>query len=182
VDENGEAVIVSAGNMKAHEIFEKISPATAAEIFVFLQKEEKPVFKAAIQGLANQRNLRPVFIERKPPEERYLWVQAALSRKIGDGVATHLLHTWLLGAQKEMLCDFLDALEIPHDENGMVEDVPESPSKEKIAGAVSVLLAKYPAEFVAIYLRVFQAMDSAADWQPLDEILNEEPRLQFVTR
>ena len=165
--------------MKAHEIFEKMSPATAAEIFVFLQKEEKPVLKAAIQGLANQRNLRAVFIERKPPGERHAWIQAALSRKISDGVATHLLHTWLLGSQKEMLCDYLDELEISHDEHGMVEDVPVSPPKEKIAGAVSALLAKYPAEFVAIYLRVFQSMDSASDWQPLNEILSEEPRLML---
>jgi hypothetical protein len=179
VDENGEAVILSAGKMKAHQIFEKISPATAAGIFGFLQQEEKPVFKAAIQGLANQRNLRPVFIERKPMAERHAWLHAALSRKISDGIATHLLDTWLLGAQKEMLCDYLDALEIPHDQNGMVEDIPASPPKEKIAGAVSILLAKYPAEFVAIYLRVFQSMDSASDWQPLEEILKEEPRLKL---
>ncbi len=165
--------------MKAHEIFERISPATAAEIFGFLQKEEKPVLKAAIQGLANQRNLRAVFVERKPTEERYIWMQAALSRKISDGVATHLLHTWLLGAQKEMLCDFLDALEISHDENGMVEDIPASPPKEKIENAVSILLGKYPAEFVAIYLRVFQSMDSTVNWQALDEILSEEPRLKL---
>jgi hypothetical protein len=64
----------------------------------------------------------------------------------------------------------------------MVEDVPASPPKEKIGGAVSALLAKYPAESVAIYLRVFQSMDSAADWPPLTEILVEEPRLRFVTR
>ncbi len=165
--------------MKAHEIFEKMSPATAAEIFGFLQREERPVLKAAIQGLANQRNLRAVFIERKPPGERNAWMQSALSRKISDGVATHLMHTWLLGSQKAMLCDFLDALEIPHDENGMVEDIPASPPKEKIAGAVSVLLGKYPAEFVAIYLRVFQAMDSAMNWQPLEEILSEEARLKL---
>ena len=38
-------------------------------------------------------------------------MQAALARKMSDSVATHLLHAWLLGA-KEMLCDFLDALEI----------------------------------------------------------------------
>ena len=42
-----------------------MSPALAAEIFTFLQTEQKPVYKAAIQGLANQRNLRGVFVERK---------------------------------------------------------------------------------------------------------------------
>ena len=57
--------------MKPTEIFQKMSPALAVEIFTFLQTEQKPVYKAAIQGLANQRNLRAVFVERKPPAERH---------------------------------------------------------------------------------------------------------------
>src|SRR5947209_19580979 len=104
--------------MKSHEIFERMSPALAAEIFTWLQTEEKPVYKAAIQGLANQRNLRPVFVERKPPNERYPWMKNALSRPISDALATHLLQAWLLGAKKAMLNDFLDALEIAHEEDG----------------------------------------------------------------
>ena len=48
--------------MKSHEIFQRMSPALAAQIFTFLQTEQKPVYKAAIQGLANQRNLRGVFV------------------------------------------------------------------------------------------------------------------------
>src|SRR3954467_7958170 len=100
--------------MKSHEIFQRMSPTLAAEIFSFLHTEQKPVYKAAIQGLANQRNLRGVFIERKPPAERYPWMQAALGRPLGDSLAAHLLQAWLLGANKEMLCDFLDGMEIKH--------------------------------------------------------------------
>ena len=47
--------------MKSHEIFQHMSPDLAAQVFTFLQTEQKPVYKAAIQGLANQRNLRGVF-------------------------------------------------------------------------------------------------------------------------
>ena len=43
--------------MKSHELFQQMSPALAAEIFGYLQQEQKPVLKAAIQGLANQRKL-----------------------------------------------------------------------------------------------------------------------------
>jgi hypothetical protein len=165
--------------MKAHELFQHMSPRTAAEIFGFLHKEEKPVYKAAIQGLANQRNLRSVFVERKPPNERFPWMQAALARPLSDALASHLLQAWLLGAQKEMLCDFLDALEIAHDPNGTVEEIPASPAKEKIAVAIDKLLAKYPAEAVAIYLHAFRDMDSSVQWPPLNEILQEDSRLAF---
>ena len=100
--------------MRSHEIFQRVSQALAAQIFVWLQADQKPVYKAAIQGLANQRKLRPVFVERKPPAERHAWMQAALSRPVSDTLASHVLQAWLLGANKAMLCDFLDGLEIGH--------------------------------------------------------------------
>ena len=156
-----------------------MSPALAAQIFSWLHAEQKPVYKAAIQGLANQRNLRSVFVERKPPAERFPWMQAALGRKLSDSLASHLLQAWLLGANKQMLCDFLDAMEIKHDEDGTVEDLPAAPPKEKIAAAVAGLLEKYPAESVAVYLHAFRDMDSAVQWPAVDEILAEEPRLKL---
>lgn len=165
--------------MRSHEIFEKMSPGLAAEIFTFLQTEQKPVYKAAIQGLANQRNLRGVFIERKPPNERFPWMQTAFSRKISDSVASHVLQAWLLGANKEMLCDFLDAMEIKHGDDGTVDELPSSAPKEKIAAAVQRLLEKYPAETVAVYLQAFRDMDSAVQWPALDEILEERSELKL---
>jgi hypothetical protein len=165
--------------MRSHEIFEHMSPALAAEIFTFLQTEQKPVYKAAIQGLANQRNLRGVFIERKPPAERFPWMQAAFARKISDSLASHVLQSWLLGANKLMLCDFLDSLEIQHGDDGTVDELPANLPKEKIALAVDRLLGKYPAETVAVYLHAFSDMDSTVHWSALDEILAEEPRLKL---
>jgi len=165
--------------MRSHEIFQQMSPALAAQIFGWLHAEQKPVYKAAIQGLANQRNLRSVFVERKPPAERFPWMQAALGRKLSDSLASHLLQAWLLGANKQMLCDFLDAMEIKHDDDGTVEDLPAAPPKEKIAAAVAELLNKYPAESVAVYLHAFRDMDSAVQWPALDKILAEEPRLKL---
>ncbi len=165
--------------MKSHEIFQQMSPALAAQMFTWLQTEQKPVYKAAIQGLANQRNLRGVFVERKPPAERYPWMQAAFARKISDSLASHVLQAWLLGANKEMLCDFLDGLEIKHAEDGTVDELPADLPKEKIAAAAERLLAKYPAETVAVYLHAFRDMDSTVQWPALDEILSEEPRLKL---
>ena len=156
-----------------------MSPALAAEIFTFLQTEQKPVYKAAIQGLANQRNLRGVFIERKPPAERFPWMQAAFARKISDSLASHVLQAWLLGANKEMLCDFLDALEIKHADDGTVDELPPEVPKDKIEMAVDRLLGKYRAENVAAYLHAFRDMDNTVQWPALDEVLAEEARLKL---
>src|SRR3954470_4815538 len=159
--------MVSGPSMKSHEIFQAMSPALAAEIFTFLQAEQKPVYKAAIQGLANQRNLRGVFVERKPPSERFPWMQDAFTRKISDSLASHVLQAWLLGANKPMLCDFLDAMEIKHADDGTVDDLPPSVPKEKTETAANKLLAKYPAETVAVYLHASRYMDSPVNWPRL---------------
>ncbi len=166
--------------MKSHEIFQHMSPALAAEILSYLQNEQKPVFKAVVQGLASQRKLRAVFVERKPPNERYAWIKNALSRKAADTLAAHLLQAWLLGAQKPMLCDFLDSLGITHDEDGTVENLPDSPPKEKLAESSTSLLAKYPAEAVAVYLHAFHDMDSTVSWPPLGEVLAETSDSNWV--
>jgi hypothetical protein len=165
--------------MKAHEIFEHMSPALAAEIFTYLQKEERPIYKTVVQGLAQQRKLRPVFVERKPPAERYAWMQTALSRRVSDTLAAHLLQTWLLGARKPLLCTFLDSLGIAHDADGTVEKLPESPSKEKLREVISELLTKFPAETVAVYLHAFHGMDDTPSWPPLGEVLAEDDRLKL---
>jgi hypothetical protein len=165
--------------MKSHEIFQQMSPALATDIFRYLNANEKPILKAAIQGLANQRKLRPVFVERKPPNERAVWMQNALSRKISDTLAAHLLQAWLLGAQKPMLCDFLDSVGIKRDEDGTVEELPDSPPKEKLREAVDQLVAKYPPEAVAVYLHAFHDMDSEVSWEPLGEVLAEDERMKL---
>ena len=165
--------------MKSHEIFQHMSPALAAEILSYLQKTQTPVFKSVVQTLTAQRNLRSVFVERKPPDERYAWIKSALSRKAADTLAAHLLQAWLLGAQKAMLCDFLDSLGIKRDDDGTVENLPESPPKEKLRETIGQLLAKYRAEAVAIYLHAFHDMDSTVSWPPLGEALTEDPRLKL---
>ena len=165
--------------MKSYELFQNMSPALASEILSYLQKEQNPVFKSVVQTLAAQRRLRPIFVERKPPHERHAWIKAALWRKPSDALAAHLLQAWLLGAQKPLLCDFLDSLGVARDEDGTVEQLPESPPKEALGRTIDQLLAKYPAETVAVYLHAFHDMDNTVSWPPLGEVLAEDERLKL---
>ncbi len=151
----------------------------ASEILGYVQKEQTAVFKTVVQTLAAQRRLRPVFIERKPPAERYAWLKAALGRKSADTLAAHMLQSWLLGAEKSMLCDFLDSLGIKHDPDGTVEQLPESPSPEELSRVVTDLLTRYSAEKLAVYLHAFHDMDSTVTWPPLGELLAKEDRLKL---
>ena len=161
-----------------NEILSHMPAEAAQQLFAYLQEKDKPLYKASIDSLAQQRKLRPVFIERKPKLERHLWMKEALGRKQNEGVAAHLLQIWLIGAHKQLLCDFLDALGIAHDENGTIEELPPAPAKEAVASAVDTLLAKHDPTVVAIYLHAFQALDNNG-WPTLEEVLKEDERLRL---
>ncbi|MDQ3622071.1 MAG: hypothetical protein M3463_06225 [Verrucomicrobiota bacterium] len=155
-----------------------MSPAVAAQLFAFLIEKEKPLYKATLESLAQQRKLRPVFVERKPREERHAWLHENLGRKASKGVAAHLLQIWLVGAHRKLLCDFLDALGIAHEENGTVETLPPAPSREALVAAIDGLLASHDPEIVAVYLHTFQALDEKG-WPALEELLGEDERLKL---
>jgi hypothetical protein len=162
--------------MKCYEIFTRLSPELTNEIFAHLIEHEKPVYKAMIQNLATRRKLRPIFVERKPREERHVWLKQALSLKSADDIATQLLQIWLLGAHRQMICDFLDLLGIKHDGKGVVDDLPAEPQREALTSTITKLLENRSPELVAVYLHAFQAMDEKG-WSTLDEILATDPRV-----
>ena len=164
--------------LKATDIFQKLPAPTVDGILTHLQGADKPTYRVAIQTLAAARKLRPVFVERKPRPERHAWMQSALARPQNEQISANLLQMWLMGSQSPMLCDFLDSLGIAHDEQGGIENLPPCPEPEKLRASVDALLAKYPADAVAVYLHSFQAMDIAG-WPPLAEILATDERLQL---
>lgn len=166
--------------MNPHEIFLQMAPELASRLFSELFEKEKGLYKASIDTLAKQRKLRPVFVERKPRAERHNWMRDTLARKQNDAVAAHLLQIWLVNCHSEVLCDFLDALGIAHDENGTLEQLPPAPPKESLQSAVDTLLLKHDAGVVSVYLHAFQALDDAGGWSTLGEVLATDTRLNLA--
>ena len=72
---------------------------------------------------------------------------------------------------------FLDALGIEHEE-GVVEDLPNSVTDDKLNAAVETLLNDHEKEIVILYLHAFHTMNDAG-WDNLEELLANAERLQF---
>ena len=165
--------------MAPNEIFSRMNPGLAARLFTYFFESKKPLYKATIEALAKQRNLRPIFIERKPRVERAAWMQTAMGRHANESIAAHLLQIWLVDTQSALLCDFLDGFGIVHEDNGTVENLPASPPKEQIAAVIETLLAKFEPAIVAMYLHAFQGLDDKGGWAPLGELLESDSRLHL---
>jgi hypothetical protein len=163
--------------LTSHEILGFMSPALALEILTYAFESDKPLYRATMGAVAEARKVRPVFLERQPRTQRHVTMLSTLAKPALEAVTANLIRTWLLKKYKTMLEDFLNALGLPHKE-GVVEDLPATMEDPKLRGAVDAVLAKYPAEVVAVYLNAFAEMNEV-EWPTLKTMLESDPRLQL---
>lgn len=163
--------------LTSHELLGFMSPNLALDILTYTLETDKAVYRATMGAVAEARKLRPVFLERQPKPQRHAAMLATLARPALETVTGNLIRTWLLKKYKEMLCDFLDALGIAHND-GVVEDLPATVEDPKLASAVDKLLGKFPREVVAVYLNAFQEMNEV-QWPNLKHLLDTDKRLEL---
>jgi hypothetical protein len=163
--------------LTSHELFGFMSPALANDILAFTFESDKPTYRAILNGVAEARKVRPVFLERQPRTQRHALVIATLARPNLEPVASNLIRTWLVKKERTMLVDFLNALAIPNNE-GVVDDLPKTVEDQKLKAAIETLLVKYRPEAVAVYLNAFNDMNEA-HWANLKTMLEGDPRLQL---
>lgn len=166
--------------LTAHELFGFMSPTLANEIVTFTAETDKPTYRATLNAVAEARHVRLVFMERQPKPQRHATMVAMLGKPALEMISGNLIRTWLVKKYRAMLTTFLNTLEIPNEE-GVVENLPESVDDAKLRGAVDALLAQFPHEAVAVYLNAFNDMNEA-NWPNLKSLLESDTRLQLGTQ
>ncbi len=164
--------------MNFHEILASLPEDLASELFAYLHSEEKSAYQSCLATLADQRKMRPIFLQRKPAKERSQWMQKQASRPANDTLAGTILQIWLTGKHSEMLVRFLDAMKIPHDGKGALSEIPKEPEAGVVNSAVETLLGDYPQTLVAVYLQTFEAMDEG-NWPTLKALLESDARFKI---
>lgn len=162
--------------MTAHDLFAHLSIDQADEVLGWLHDQNRNAYRTCAGMLAARRKLRPVFVERKPREERHAWMKNAFARPTNNDIATEILQTWILGAHEKMICDFLETLGVSHDGKGLVETFPAEPPAADVARAVDGIFQNHPRTAVVIYLNLFIGM-KIADWPELEKMVSSDPRL-----
>lgn len=156
--------------MNATEIFSRLTAAQSAGVLDWLAEHDRGSYKSCAAMLASRRKLRPVFVERKPRAERNQWMAEALVRPSNADLALEVLQAWTLGCNERVVCDFLDALSIPHNGKGVIDEVPAEPPAGSVGSAVEALLSKHGPAAVFVYLHLF-ADSAQGSWPSLEEIL-----------
>ncbi len=164
--------------MTASELFAGLMPEQAASLLGEIRETNRPLLQSATAVLAGRRKLRPAFIDKKAVPERLAWVAGELARKANADVAIEILQGWLFAARQPMLLAFLDSLGVSHDGEGLIEDLPAEPPREKVVAAVENILSTNPAWAVSVYLRLFVQMDDSG-WTALRELIESDSRLKL---
>ncbi len=162
--------------MKACEIFQKTTPELGSKIVGYLRDDQKEVYKATVVALAQQRKLRPQFIQKKSREQQATWILDTLKLKTSEAIGEQILQVWLMKARSAMLVAFLDVLGVKHDGTGAVDDLPTELEEAKVKEATAAVLEKFPADEVAVYLNIFQ-LQQPGGWPAIAAILASEPKL-----
>ena len=163
--------------LSSHELFGFMSPPLALRILEHAHESNKELYHAALCAVAEARKLRPAFFERRPRATRHAEMTVMLSRPRLELMAANLLRDWLMKQETPMLADFLDKLGIAH-KDGAVDNLPATVEDANLKAAADLLLSKYPAEEVSVYLNAFYTMNDVR-WPNLEGMLKEDPRLQF---
>lgn len=166
--------------MQAHELYHAVNPTVIQAMFNWMRETEKDLYKTTVTTLANNRKLRPVFVQKKSIPDQITWMHNTLKLRTSNTVGEHLLQVWFMQGQKDLLVAFCDAMDIKHNGEGAVEgDLPESLDAEKLKDAVDILVEKFDPKIVTLYLRIFN-LQTQDGWPALTEILEKDERLSLV--
>jgi len=161
-----------------HPLWPLLPAPLANEILLSVQKSNKKLYRTALEVMAPRMGVRvPILIEMPKAERHATWIRI-LGRPEMEVLSFNLFSAWLIDAQQPLLCAWLDALAIPHGENGCADHFPPEPGAALIRQGVETLLKDFDPRLVSVYLRCFNQIDETK-WAALDEIIRGDPRLEL---
>ncbi len=166
--------------MKAFEIYQTIDPSLVSDMFLWIRESDRQLYKSAIATLTANRNLRPVFVEKKSVADQITWLHKTLKLKTSDTIGEHLFQVYFMKGQQDLLIGFCDGMGIEHDGEGSVEgSLPEALDDEKLKSTIDSLVEAHDPKLVTLYLQVFN-LQTRDGWENLANILESDERLTLV--
>lgn len=146
-------------------------------MFQWMRDEERDLYKTTLATLAQDRKLRPVFIQKKSVVDQITWMHKTLTLKSNDMIGEHLFQVYFMKGQQNLLVAFCDAMEIPHDGTGAVDgELPDSLDADKLSSTIDTLIEKFGAPLVTLYLNVFN-LQTESGWDSISSALENDTRL-----
>ncbi|MEN8772093.1 MAG: hypothetical protein ABF379_05205 [Akkermansiaceae bacterium] len=166
--------------MNAFEIYQKIAPSLVSDMFLWIRESDRQLYKSAIATLTANRNLRPIFVEKKSVVDQIAWLHKTLKLKTSDTIGEHLFQVYFMKGQQELLIGFCDGMGIEHDGEGSVEGaLPDTLDNDKLKSTIDSLVEAHDPKLVTLYLQVFN-LQTKDGWENLANSLESDERLTLA--
>lgn len=145
--------------LSAQRLWKRLRAADRQAAASHLFAEQAPEAVAGALGvIARARRMRPQAVRAMAPEAQARAVGSILDP--GEALAASLLVALHLGARRDLLKAFLDAMGLPH-EDGILKDEADkapAPTLEELRQGIQAL-ASFPSDQVATYLNTLYLQD-----------------------
>ncbi len=158
--------------MRAVQIFAAMDTDQAEAFFREIAEKSPGSFTQAVYAAAAAFKSRPKFVIKQPFASRAALVRKALSRVNNNPVAEEMLAIYFLECRKEILVEWLDALEIDHEDGSLKENNPPEPAAKKLQGTIKEFCGKDDNPDRQLLLKAFASQD-AIEWPILDSHIEQ---------
>jgi len=133
-------------------VLQQLDQMTGEQFLAIYEALSDQGFGPLDSNVATALKFRPHAIRKLPFIQRAKKAKSLIMSSSDAETAYELFGSFLVKNHKELITDFLDATEVPHDE-GMIEDLRVAvPKPEKLEEAVKTLDEKFSPEHVTMYL------------------------------
>lgn len=143
-----------------------MTPERSVELLRALKEDAPGIVDQAVMAAALAMKARPVYLKKQPFEKRAHAVRRALARVSSEPVAAEVLAVYFLKCRNSVLCEWLDALGLEHEEGVLEADAPDQPAKAELDKHVDAFLGDGSDADRSLLLAAFAAQE-AIDWPDL---------------
>jgi hypothetical protein len=155
--------------LSAQRLWKRLGAADRQAAASHLFAEPAPEAVAGAFGvIARARRMRPQAVRAMAPEAQARAVASILDP--GEALAASLLVALHLGARRDLLKAFLDAMGLPHEDGILTDDADKAPAPtlDGLRQGIKAL-ASFPKDQVATYLNTLYLQDPER-WSGLAEV------------
>ncbi len=149
--------------MKVIEQLKSLTPERFEAIYAALAGQNQGIGPLDME-VAKELKFRPQAIKKLPLAKRAQRAKLMLERSANAELTYEVFGTYLMTGHKQLILDFLDSTEVPHDD-GMLKESDAKPQVAKLNEAISTLDQKYDPADVTLYLSV-----CAEQWPQVPEV------------
>lgn len=156
--------------MRPHQIISSLDAEGFDRVMDALHAESPEVTQSTTIAAAQVLKFRPKFLLKQKPAKRRASIKSAMSRSTANSLAEELLAVYFLKCRLPLLEEWLDLMELEHEEGILTQDEVPCPDAAELEKKVETFRAGDEPGDRDLLLKVFSGQ-SAIEWPTLDALV-----------